>query len=732
MISTPVTGMDQSAEGPTRLRTTLKWLATAGMLLIVHAAVIASLGTRPPGPLLSNLIQLTLGVLCVAASFQASLRSGSLGRYFWRLMTVTFLVWVVAQLLAATTEFRADSALAPLGDILFVFSTVPLGMALFLDPDHEPNRFDRIHILDFLQAILFWSAVYVYFSGPPSPNELADSAWKRGFVYDSVLTGSFLVRAVLTKSSVVRAMFGRMLLFLVLSSAADAYMNYPGRDLRAGQWFDLIWSVLLAIPLVIAATWNRAEAPSVEDGGAPTRAHNIVMQQLFPLLYPTLILVMLAGIAPGHPMWVPVIGLASFACFSARLLVTQHRLQQSEAGLQKAKHAAESANRAKSLFLANMSHEIRTPMNAILGMTALAMDTSAPEEQKEYLGDVLSSAESLLALLNDILDFSKIEAGRLELDMVPTSIAQLVDEAVRLLKSAARQKGLEMAVSVSPAIPPSVLADPLRLRQVLLNLLGNAIKFTEKGSVRVNVEMESQDANAVALKFAVRDTGPGIPADKEELIFKSFCQADGSTTRKHGGTGLGLTISMRLVELMGGRIWVESQPGSGSTFYFTARFATAEADQSPQKSRPRMAVSGALDLQAKNELGSLRILVAEDNFSSLKLLSLLLERWGQQVTLAVNGREALDLFSKQSFDLVMLDIQMPEMDGLEVAAAIRQREKTTGARTPILAVTAHSTAGERERCLRHGMDSFLTKPVEPRKLMAAMVSLMAARRPAHQ
>jgi PAS domain S-box-containing protein len=245
------------------------------------------------------------------------------------------------------------------------------------------------------------------------------------------------------------------------------------------------------------------------------------------------------------------------------------------AELQEAKDAAESASRLKSEFLANMSHEIRTPMNAIIGMSALALDTPDAEEQKEYLLDVMSSAESLLSLLNDILDLSKIEAGRMEMDPVAASIPKVLEEAVRFLQPAATQKGLALVLGRSPDIPEQLLADPLRLRQVLLNLLGNAIKFTQKGSITVEARLDSEEENSVRLRFWVQDTGPGIPADKQKLIFEAFSQADGSITRKHGGTGLGLTISSKLVKMMDGRIWVESEPGLGSTFYFTARFQKA-------------------------------------------------------------------------------------------------------------------------------------------------------------
>jgi signal transduction histidine kinase/ligand-binding sensor domain-containing protein/CheY-like chemotaxis protein len=416
-----------------------------------------------------------------------------------------------------------------------------------------------------------------------------------------------------------------------------------------------------------------------------------------------------------------------------QLKTSELELKTQELGLEKAnvlveKARAEQANRLKSEFLANMSHEIRTPMNAILGMTSLALDTESREEQKEYLEDVMSSAESLLSLLNDILDLSKIEAGRMELAPVPISVAGLLGEAVRFLGTAARRKGLELSCQAGPNIPDPLMGDPLRLRQVLVNLMGNAIKFTEKGCISVKAEAQSEAADEVSIQFSVRDTGPGIPEDKQRLIFESFCQADGSTSRKYGGTGLGLTISSRLVELMGGRVWVESKVGEGSTFHFTARFGKiAQAQPLPSAKRPDAMHEPGLDAEARSQLGSLSILVAEDNFSNLKLVTRLLESWGQRVTIAVDGREALRLTEQQNFDVILLDIQMPEMDGLEVAAAIRETEKKTAKHSAIVALTAHAVAEYSEQCRAIGMDDFLTKPIQPRKLLEALKTVAAAR-----
>jgi signal transduction histidine kinase/ligand-binding sensor domain-containing protein/CheY-like chemotaxis protein len=401
-------------------------------------------------------------------------------------------------------------------------------------------------------------------------------------------------------------------------------------------------------------------------------------------------------------------------------------LQLAEEKAHRALTAAEEASRAKSEFLANMSHEIRTPLNGIFGMAELALDCSTTPEQRGYLGLLKESAISLLSVIDDILDLSKIEAGKL--DLVPESfdLRSSLETAVGMLTVRARQKGIDLACCVEPDVPDRLLGDFGRLRQVIVNLIGNATKFTESGCILLGVRVETLEVAGVFLHFYVQDTGTGIPADKLERIFEAFEQGDTSITRRYGGSGLGLTISARLVAMMGGRIWAESTLGAGSTFHFTALFELG-AEREPVHEQARIGGT-ARAISGRGSLRQPRVLLAEDNAINRHFVIRLLERRGYELVAVVNGREALDAMGRETFDAVLMDVEMPIMDGLTATRRIRQieLERHDGVHVPIIALTARAMKEDREICSSAGMDCYLAKPIHSGDLIRMLEAVTAS------
>ncbi|MFN7935823.1 MAG: ATP-binding protein [Bryobacteraceae bacterium] len=405
---------------------------------------------------------------------------------------------------------------------------------------------------------------------------------------------------------------------------------------------------------------------------------------------------------------------------------TEREKQTVEQQKREIEHLLEQARevaRLKDEFLANVSHEIRTPMNGILGMTSLALQTSLRPDQREFLECARSSGEALLSLLNDILDFSKIEANRLEFESVNFSPRSLVEDCVRTVRPSIGGKNIRLEWDVEAGVPATVQGDPTRVRQILLNLLSNAVKFTTEGFVSLRLSVHALERDWTKLLFRVIDTGEGIAPDKHKVIFEAFRQADGSTTRRFGGTGLGLAICERLVQLMGGEIHVESELGRGSEFSFCIPFLNSAAGTAPPKPSPGELGRLALVLQGREEAKVLRVLVAEDNPINQKLVVRMLERQGHEVEVASDGKQAYLLTGHKHYDLVLMDVQMPELDGLQATRLIREREAKTGGRLPILMLTANAMPGDKEKCIEAGASAYLSKPVSFEKLTSIVLEL---------
>ena len=833
-------------------------LFAVGTTIVV--AQLTLLVLDPRATVLSNLIISIMAILAVTVCLLSAYIGSTQTRKLWILLGSGFLLSTVGQIGATYYDLvsRTHKQTAALNSDYFFFAYgIPILLAI-CSGDKDAGL--RIFVwLDGAQALLAALLAYlqIFSALPSNASATSISATNLMYLYNAenwILVGAVTLRLFSEPVGGARRHFYRTLsIYLWVYAVVALVLGYLEleRSMPDGVQ-DVVWGVPY-LALLGALAFRQQSFKNEDALSNGRRSVALLIDNLSPVLFTLAIVLMGVGVAPENRWLGSVCVSMAVAIYGIRAAVLQVKYVKSQEELTKAIVLTKQASLAKSEFLANMSHEIRTPMNGVIGMTDLALDCELAKEPREYLEAVKLSANSLLVVINDILDFSKIEAGKVDLETVDFDLWTCVESTLKTLALQAEEAGLELLCDVGHDVPEMVSGDPTRMRQILLNLVGNAIKFTRKGEVAVRVELVSKQDQQYIVRFTVSDTGIGIPHEKQRLIFDPFTQADTSTTRHYGGTGLGLAITKRLVEKMGGSIGLESEPGQGTRVQFTSSLgvAVAKPAQAPDRFPPHMlqgirvlvvddnqtnrrildamltqwqmrptsvagggealaelhdprnsadpytlvvsdmhmpqmdgfglveriretasfsqiaivmltsagnrgdaarcrelqlagylvkparrsdlhdAIVRALGTLQQPEAGSemrrprenvnqadkpLRILVAEDNVVNQKLITRLLEKRGHEVLLVENGREALDALESSSFDLVLMDVQMPVLDGLETVRLLRKRETGLPFHQRVIALTAHAMKGDLDRCFAAGMDGYLSKPISPQEL----------------